>query len=123
VSSREREPRFLEAFRRESSDRLDRVAAKLDALAAGREDPDTPESLYREIHTIRGAAATLELDQVTALARGIEEVLDEVRGRPSFPLELIEPLRSAAEALRAQAAGRAAPSGEVLTALRLAAHG
>ena len=53
---------FLEIFRDEASGRLDRIVDTLLALENGSAAPDAVDSLFRDTHTIKGAAGMVGLD-------------------------------------------------------------
>ena len=91
---------FLDIFRDEASERLDHMVATLLALETGAGAPDAVDSLFRDAHTIKGAAGMLGLDEIQALAHAVEDVLDGVRDRATVPPELIDPLLRAADSLR-----------------------
>ena len=57
---------FLEIFRDEARERLDRIVDTLLALESGRADADAVDSLFRDTHTIKGAAGMVGLDDVGA---------------------------------------------------------
>ena len=96
---------FLEIFRDEANERLDSIVDVLLALESGRADPDAVDALFRDAHTIKGAAAMIGLDDVRTLAHTVEDVLDAVREAGTFPPDLADPLLRAADALRRQVAG------------------
>lgn len=91
---------FLEIFRDEAGERLDHIVDTLLALEGGRAAPDAVDSLFRDAHTIKGAAGMLGLDDVRELAHAVEDLLDGVRESGEFPTKLIEPLLRAADSLR-----------------------
>ena len=123
MRSREGEHEFLEIFRRESNERLDVAVETLTSVRAGRAGRDAAETLFREIHTIKGAAGMLELVDVHALADTLEQVLVRVRERPEFPVELVDPLLAAVSELRRQVAGRGGSYDAVVARLNEAARG
>ena len=108
---------FLVIFRDEANERLDNIVDTLLALEAGRAAADAIDGLFRDAHTIKGAAGMLGLDEVRALAHSMEDVLASVRESGSFPTELVEPLLRAADALRNHVAGSGAPSTDLLDEL------
>jgi two-component system, chemotaxis family, sensor kinase CheA len=97
---------FLEIFRDEANERLDHIVDTLLALETGRAGPDAVDSLFRDAHTIKGAAGMLGLDDVRELAHAVEDVLDSVRESGEFPTDLAEPLLRAADSLRRHVEGR-----------------
>ena len=108
---------FLVIFRDEANERLDHIVDTLLAVEAGRAAVDAIDGLFRDAHTIKGAAGMLGLDEVRALAHSMEDVLASARESGSFPTELVEPLLRAADALRSHVAGSGAPSADLLDEL------
>jgi len=108
---------FLVIFRDEANERLDHIVDTLLAVEAGRAAADAIDGLFRDAHTIKGAAGMLGLDEVRALAHSMEDVLESARESGSFPTELVEPLLRAADALRSHVAGSGAPSADLLDEL------
>ena len=72
---------FLEIFRDEASDRLDRIVDTLLALENGSAAADAVDSLFRDTHTIKGAAGMVGLAEVSGLAHVMEELLADARQR------------------------------------------
>lgn len=103
------EVEFLEIFRDEARERLDRIVETLLALESGRPPPDAVDSLFRDTHTIKGSAGMVGLDAIRELAHGMEDVLSAVRERGAFEPHLIEPLLRSADALRRQVDGAGEP--------------
>lgn len=110
-------PEFLEIFRDEATERLDHIVDTLLALEAGRAAPDAVDSLFRDAHTIKGAAGMLGLSDIQVLAHAVEDVLDSARGGDEFPSELIDPLLRAADSLRQHVEGAGDPDGDLLEEL------
>jgi two-component system chemotaxis sensor kinase CheA len=110
---------FLVIFQDEANERLDNIVDTLLALEARRAAPDAIDALFRDAHTIKGAAGMLGLDDVRALAHSMEDVLAGVRESGTFPAELVEPLLRAADALRSHVAGTGASSADLLDELAL----
>jgi two-component system chemotaxis sensor kinase CheA len=108
---------FLEIFRDEATERLDHIVQTLLAVEGGRAAPDAVDSLFRDAHTIKGAAGMLGLDEIQVLAHAVEDVLDGLRGTDEFPPELINPLLRAADSLRQHVEGAGEPDGDLLEEL------
>ena len=119
------EAEFVEIFRDEARERLDRMVETLLALESGRASADAVDSLFRDTHTIKGAAGMVGLDEIGALAHVMEDLLAEARDGGALAAELIEPLLRAADALRAHVEGNGEEmSGHIarLTAARVTAN-
>ncbi len=108
---------FLEIFRDEANERLDHIVDTLLALEAGRAAPDAVDSLFRDAHTIKGAAGMLGLDEVRELAHALEDVLDDLRESGEFPTDLAEPLLRAADSLRRHVEGHGDGTADLLDEL------
>lgn len=92
---REFHKRLLKAFHAEAGERLaqyEKAVLGLEALA-GRSDDAVEEQrrkvverLYREVHSLKGAARTVNLSDIERLAQGLESLLHKVRHDPSYQL-------------------------------------
>ena len=118
---RDGERAFLETFRREAEARLDRIVSALASVKEGGATRETAEKVFLDVHTIRGAAAMLALDDVRTLAHAMESALERAGG--AIPPELADRLLRGAEALRLEVAGEEGRSGQVLHELDRAAPG
>src|SRR5215204_2004953 len=108
---------FLGIFRDEATERLDHMVETLLAVESGRESPDAVDALFRDAHTIKGAAGMLGLDEIQLLAHAVEDVLDGLHGSDEFPSELIDPLLRAADSLRQHVDGAGQADGDLLEEL------
>ena len=113
------EAEFLQLFRDEATGRLDHMVETLLALESGRAAPDAVDSLFRDAHTIKGAAGMLGLEEIQVVAHAVEDVLDGVRGSAEFPRALIDPLLRAADSLRTHVQGTGHIDTDLLDELRL----
>ncbi len=111
------ENEFFEIFRDEANERLDRIVDTLLAVESSRAGADAVDELFRDAHTIKGAAGMLGLDDVRALAHAFEDVLAVIRADGEFPPELVDPLLRAADTLRRQVAGDAESGADLLEEL------
>jgi two-component system chemotaxis sensor kinase CheA len=103
------EAEFVEIFRDEARERLDRIVDTLLALEGGRPPGDAVDSLFRDIHTIKGSAGMVGLDEIRELAHGMEDVLAAARTGGVLRRELIDPLLRSADALRRHVDGAGEP--------------
>jgi two-component system chemotaxis sensor kinase CheA len=99
---------LLQVFRDEVEERLDRFVDELLAIERGELRPEAVDALFREVHTIKGGAGMLGLDEVRELAHAAEDILASVREEGSFPPELVAPLLRVADALRRNVDGKPA---------------
>ena len=108
---------LIALFRDEASERLDQIDTALLAIESGTAGADSIDSLFRNVHTIKGAAGMLGFDDVQRLARAAEDILASVRDAGLFPPHLATPLLHATTALRAHVVGAGEPIGSVLDEL------
>jgi two-component system, chemotaxis family, sensor kinase CheA len=108
---------FLAIFRDEARDRLDRIVDTLLALENGGAAADALDSLFRDVHTIKGAASMVGLDEIGALAHVMEDLLAESRERGTLAPELIDPLLRASDGLRRFVQGEGDPDAGLLNEL------
>jgi two-component system, chemotaxis family, sensor kinase CheA len=99
------ETELIELFRDEAAQRLDQMDAALMAIESGSAGPEVVGGLFRDAHTIKGAASMLGMDDIRTLAHAAEDVLAGLRDTGMFPPELAAPLMRATSTLRAQVAG------------------
>ncbi len=82
-----------ELFVQEAEGRLAELGRLLLQLEQAGEDQDLVGAIFREIHTIKGSAAVAGLDEVSGIAHGLEDLVDDLRSdrRPVTP-EVIDTL-------------------------------
>jgi two-component system, chemotaxis family, sensor kinase CheA len=108
---------LTDIFHDEATQRLDRMDEVLLAIESGQGDAESVNSLFRDAHTIKGAAGMLGLDDIRSLSHAAEDVLARARGAGKFPAGLVPPLLRVTDALRRLVAGSsgafdsAAPAG------------
>ncbi len=108
---------LIALFRDEASERLDQMDTALLAIESGTAGTDTTDALFRNVHTIKGAAGMLGFGDVQRLARAAEDILASVRDAGFFPPDLAAPLLHATSALRAHVNGAGEPIGSLLDEL------
>ena len=95
---------LINIFADEAETRLTALASGLLRLEAGL-DPDLIAELFREAHTIKGAAAVVGYDDVSAVAHRMEDLLQEIRaGSRPASAALVDTLLQAVDGLRAMIA-------------------
>jgi two-component system chemotaxis sensor kinase CheA len=100
---------LTDIFRQEAVERLDQLDAGLLAAESGDAGATDVDALFRNVHTIKGGAAMLGFDDISALAHAAEDVLASVRASGAFPARLAAPLLRATAVLRACVAGAPEP--------------
>jgi two-component system chemotaxis sensor kinase CheA len=114
---------LIQVFRDEVEERLTSFVGELLAVESGKSTPETVDVLFREAHTIKGAAGMLGFDHVRELAHAAEDLLAPVRGERTFPVELVAPLLRVADTIRLGVDGDVAACTQLTTELRGLAAG
>jgi two-component system, chemotaxis family, sensor kinase CheA len=100
---------LLAAFHEEVAHRLDEMEAALLAIESGNLGSGMIDSLFRNVHTIKGTAGMFGLHDVTTVAHAVEDILAILRERGTFPPDLLDPLLNATGVLRARVNGDDVP--------------
>jgi len=111
---------LVEAFHEEVGRRLDEMEAALLAIEAGNPGHGAIDLLFRNVHTIKGTAGMFGLEDVTAVAHAVEDILSIVRERGTFPPDLLDPILQATTVVRARVNGGDVPVGALLAELTAA---
>ncbi len=90
----------LEIAREEAGECLGRIEANLLAVEAGRRDPELVDSLFRDAHSVKGAASMVGWLEVAAVAHGMEDHLEDARDRGELRAEEVGSLLKATDELR-----------------------
>lgn len=92
---------LIEAFRSESEEIFDRVEELLLRLEQSPGDDELLHEIFRGAHTIKGNAACLQFDGLTAFAHVVESVLENLRSGTAQPTgACISRLLEAVDAMR-----------------------
>lgn len=95
------EEEFRRLFAEESQNRLLRLSTDLLRLEEAGNDPELVASIFRDAHSIKGAAGMVGLDAVARVAHVMEDLLEELRnGERMASPELVDGLLVAVDALR-----------------------
>jgi two-component system chemotaxis sensor kinase CheA len=105
---------IVHIFREEANERLDRIVETLLALEAEQASDDAIDSLFRDMHSIKGSAGMVGIEEARSIAAAVEDLLEEVRERDSFPVDLTESLLQATDTLRRAVAGEESATDRVL---------
>ncbi|MDH5673745.1 MAG: chemotaxis protein CheA [Myxococcales bacterium] len=94
---------LLGIFFEESAEGVDILERGLLSLADGDHDENLINDIFRAAHSIKGGAATFQLEVITRLTHAMETLLDQVRsGERSTSSELVEALLEGVDCLRAE---------------------
>jgi two-component system, chemotaxis family, sensor kinase CheA len=91
---------IAEIFRDEAGERVEQIVTTLIAVEAGDAPADAIDSIFREVHSIKGSAAMVGWDDVRRLAHSLEDSLGEARESGALRVELIPTMLVALDALR-----------------------
>ena len=114
---------LVEAFHEEVARRLDEMEAALLAIESGHQSPGMIDLMFRNVHTIKGTAGMFGLEDVTAVAHAVEDILAIVRDRGTFPPDLLDPVLHATGVVRARVDGADVPVDALLGELTAALAG
>src|SRR4051794_13400151 len=91
---------FVQLFRQEAETQLTRLGENILQLESSG-DPEIVQQLFRDAHSIKGAAAMVGLTDVAGMAHELENVLDELRsGRREPDAALTDTVLRAVDAIR-----------------------
>jgi two-component system chemotaxis sensor kinase CheA len=77
----EHEQEFRRLFAEEARGRLESLAAGALSLEAGTASRETLDAMFRDVHTIKGGAAVVGLEEVAQRVHELEQLFDELRSR------------------------------------------
>src|SRR5688572_20695036 len=75
----DRDSEFLGLFAQEAEQRLADLSSQLLALEEAGNDADLVAAIFREAHTLKGAAAVVGLDTFSRVAHVMEDLLEQLR--------------------------------------------
>jgi two-component system chemotaxis sensor kinase CheA len=102
VSVSGHEEEFRQLFAQEATSRLERLAADLLRLEEAGDDPALVDSIFRDAHTLKGAAAVVGVEDVARVAHRMEDLLEELRdGSRSATSTLVDALLGVTDGLTA----------------------
>jgi two-component system chemotaxis sensor kinase CheA len=102
---------FRRLFAQEARQRLERMGELLLTLEGDAANPETIAALFREAHTLKGAAAMVGELKVRDIAHGMEDVLQPIRsGTGTATPAVIDSLLGDVDAIRALLDGAPSPS-------------
>jgi two-component system chemotaxis sensor kinase CheA len=112
---------FRALFGEEARGRLTRLGQLLLDLEGNADDPQLVVAVFREVHTLKGAAAVVGFEDVSRAAHALEEVLDDVRnGRTRVDPNTVDHLLGAIDSLRSLTEGALTGQDQSAEATRLA---
>lgn len=96
---------LMRIFREEAAERLDRVDETLLAVERGAASSDALDALFRDLHSIKGNAGMVGVEEARSVAHAMEDVLETAREGGALAVELVDPLLRGSDAIRAAVAG------------------
>jgi two-component system, chemotaxis family, sensor kinase CheA len=103
-----------EVFREEAARRVDEMETALLAIESGEASGEEVNSLFRNMHTLKGTGSMVGFDRVSRVAHAAEDILAVVRDTGTFPAGLVEPLFRASTAIRQLSNGEDVPLDAIL---------
>src|ERR1700704_4555767 len=102
---------FRRLFAQEARQRLDRMGELLLVLEGDTTNQETIAELFREAHTLKGAAAMVGETSVRDIAHGMEDVLQQIRrGAAAATSSVVDALLGKVDAIRATLGGAPNPA-------------
>lgn len=100
MSSTGHEDEFRQLFAQEASERLGALASQLVALEESGNNAELIDSIFREAHTLKGAAAVVGMQEIGVVAHAMEDLLEQLRRGDRAPTPtLIDALLAAVDGL------------------------
>jgi chemosensory pili system protein ChpA (sensor histidine kinase/response regulator) len=94
-------PEVLEYFGPEAEEHVETMAAAHDAIARQGPEPEPLATLFRAVHTLKGAAYTVGCGPIARVAHGMEDLLAPVRaGRAAWGDDALQAIAGGIETLR-----------------------
>jgi two-component system chemotaxis sensor kinase CheA len=78
---------FRTIFFEEAADHLEIIEESLQELAAAPGDPELVKRVFRSVHSVKGAANSFGLSEITDFAHHLENCLDQVRSGQAAPTD------------------------------------
>lgn len=91
--------KYRKMFLNEAAEHLEQMAGMLVAVEANPQDRDGIDALFREAHSIKGMAATMQFDATARLAHHLEDRLATCREQGEVSVELIDHLLAGVDLL------------------------
>lgn len=109
----------VEIFRQEATERIDRMVELLLAIETDAAPADAIDGLFREAHSLKGAAGLIGVEDLQTVAHAVEDVLSDARdsGDP-LPRSAVAALLDATDVMRRAVDGEIGVAGEALARLR-----
>ena len=112
--NRDIKDRLLTIFRAEAEEHLQAITTNLLALERGlpaEQAREVVETMFREVHTLKGAARSVSLMDVEALCQALESVMSRItRGHLTLSLPILNCLQEAVDGVARLLAGGEAPA-------------
>jgi CheY-like chemotaxis protein/HPt (histidine-containing phosphotransfer) domain-containing protein len=97
----QREDEFVRLFEEEAAVRLGRLSEQVPQLRLDGHQPDLVASIFRDAHSLRGAAAVVGLEPVQRVAHAMESLLEPVwRGQRLVTPWIVDAAQSGVNALK-----------------------
>ncbi|MFP4549179.1 MAG: chemotaxis protein CheW [Spirochaetales bacterium] len=103
---------LLQDFFAEAESQVELLESNILALEKNPQDRDAVDEIFRAAHTLKGASATVQMDELASFTHTVEDAFDHIREkRPQIDADLIDLLLSAIDLIKTMLAARS--EGEV----------
>ncbi len=103
---------LLQDFFAEAESQVELLESNILVLETDASSRDAVDEIFRAAHTLKGASATVQMDELTHFTHQVEDVFDDIRGsNKAVTGDLVDLLLSAVDTIKAMLEARA--SGEV----------
>jgi len=98
---------LLQDFFAEAESQVEQLESNILALEKNPQDIDAVDEIFRAAHTLKGASATVQMDELTTFTHTVEDAFDHVREkRPQIDADLIDLLLSAIDLIKSMLSAR-----------------
>jgi two-component system chemotaxis sensor kinase CheA len=123
MSATGHEDEFRLLFAQEADERLGNLSRQLLELEQAASDPELIASIFREAHTLKGAAAVVGLEEVGVVAHAMEDLLEQLRaGERLATPALVDTVLAAVDGLQEMLPGVLAGEDRMAAARKLEAQ-
>lgn len=99
---------LLQDFYAEAESQVEILEANILVLEHDKRNRDAIDEIFRAAHTLKGASATVQMEELTRFTHTVEDVFDELRGsNTAVTAELVDILLAAVDIIKEMLAARA----------------
>ena len=99
---------LLQDFFAEAESQVEQLEANILVLEHDKRNRDAVDEIFRAAHTLKGASATVQMDEITRFTHTLEDVFDEIRTTEAgVSGDLVDVLLSAVDTIKSMLGSRA----------------